>query len=267
MDQVIITLEDNIMAHTHKKDLEEYIFTRPEMAKLLGISTNALRMRMKKGRCDLEYMFNGQKFLFKRPRDITVHRPPQKSHEKTLRDYDRKVQERIFPKRYNRGSTHKEHGGEKPYKGKYDQQSFKHHNELKLLNSLNQKYKNDAQRMEFENMNEEALKEADKRAKEKVNKIHGTYHGRPKYGGMIYGASKWYLNPYDWDAPDLPDTSFNITGGRFNGYGNSEQMPEEKTPVSYYWNDPQPKDPGADYKPGQFKHLDEAIKNSKNGKG
>ncbi len=87
------------MAHTHKKDLEEYIFTRPEMAKLLGISTNALRMRMKKGRCDLEYRFNGQKFLFKRPRDITVHRPPQKSHEKTLRDYDRKVQERIFPKR------------------------------------------------------------------------------------------------------------------------------------------------------------------------
>ena len=54
------------MAHTHKKDLEEYIFTRPEMAKLLGISTNALRMRMKKGRCDLEYRFNGQKFLFKK---------------------------------------------------------------------------------------------------------------------------------------------------------------------------------------------------------
>ena len=213
MDQVIITLEDNIMAHTHKKDLEEYIFTRPEMAKLLGISTNALRMRMKKGRCDLEYKFNGQKFLFKRPRDITVHRPPQKSHEKTLRDYDRKVQERIFPKRYNRGSTHKEHGGEKPYKGKYDQQSFKHHNELKLLNSLNQKYKNDAQRMEFENMNEEALKEADKRAKEKVNKIHGTYHGRPKYGGMVYGSSDWYNNKYDIDAPELPSGSFHI-GGR-----------------------------------------------------
>ena len=63
------------MAHTHKKDLEEYIFTRPEMAKLLGISTNALRMRMKKGRCDLEYMFNGQKFLFKRPRVLDMNGP------------------------------------------------------------------------------------------------------------------------------------------------------------------------------------------------
>ena len=266
MDQVIITLEDNIMAHTHKKDLEEYIFTRPEMAKLLGISTNALRMRMKKGRCDLEYRFNGQKFLFKRPRDITVHRPPQKSHEKTLRDYDRKVQERKFPKRYNRGSTHKEHGGEKPYKGKYDQQSFKHHNELKLLNSLQGKYKNDGQRREFENMNEEALKEADKRARDKLNRIHGTYHGRPKYGGMIYGSSKWYLNPYDWDAPKLPDTSFHIGGrpyGEMVGYGNDTK---EKQKIEYTWYQPRAKDPGEDYKPGRFKHLDEAIKNSKDNK-
>ena len=65
------------MAHTYKKDLEEYIFTRPEMAKLLGISTNALRMRMKKGKCDLEYRFDGKKFFFKRPRDIIVARPPK----------------------------------------------------------------------------------------------------------------------------------------------------------------------------------------------
>ena len=170
------------MAHTYKKDLEEYIFTRPEMAKLLGISTNALRMRMKKGKCDLEYRFDGKKFFFKRPRDIIVARPPkisQSSHEKSLRDYDRKVQ-----KRYNRGSTHKEHGGEKPYKGKYDQQSFKHHNELKLLNSLQGKYKNDGQRREFEAMNEEALKEAAKRAKSRAvfnvpeNPRPGRFRGR-----------------------------------------------------------------------------------------
>ena len=182
------------MAHTHKKDLEEYIFTRPEMAKLLGISTNALRMRMKKGKCDLEYRFDGKKFFFKRPRDIIVARPPkisQSSHEKSLRDYDRKVQ-----KRYNRGSTHKEHGGEKPYKGKYDQQSFKHHNELKLLNSLQGKYKNDGQRREFEAMNEEALKEADKRAKSRAvfnvpeNPRPGRLRGRlkgeqPHYGNFL----------------------------------------------------------------------------------
>ena len=76
-----------------QKELDEYIFTRPEMAKLLGISTNALRMRMRKGKCDLEYRFDGNQFKFKRPpRDrvntmIADH--PQTSHEKSLRDYDR----------------------------------------------------------------------------------------------------------------------------------------------------------------------------------
>lgn len=73
-----------------QKDLNQYIFSRPEMARLLGISTNALRMRMKKGKCDLDYRFDGKKFLFKRPSAIKVHRPPldppKNSHEKTLRD-------------------------------------------------------------------------------------------------------------------------------------------------------------------------------------
>ena len=101
-----------------QKDLDQYIFKRPEMAKLLGISTNALRCRMRKGKCDLKYRFDGQKFLFKRPLADMVNRPPktpkEDSHEKTLRNYDRKVQ-----KRYHRGSTHKEHGGEPVRKGKY----------------------------------------------------------------------------------------------------------------------------------------------------
>ena len=245
-----------------QKDLDQYIFTRPEMARLLNISTNALRMRMKKGKCDLEYRFNGQKFLFKRPRADKVNGPPktpkEDSHEKTLRDYDRKVQ-----KRYHRGSTHKEHGGEPSHKGKYTQQSFKHHNELKLLNSLQGKYQNDAQRREFEAMNDEALKEADKRAKSKAE-ASNTYHGRPKYGGMIYGYSaKQWERPYDLDGTRPPSSSFNITGKAFCGYGNSEQMPEEKEEVAYIWNEPKIKDPGADYKPGRFKHLDEAIRNTR----
>ena len=73
-----------------QKDLDQYIFKRPEMARLLNISTNALRMRMKKGKCDLDYRFDGKKFLFKRPRADMVNGPPldppKTSHEKTLRD-------------------------------------------------------------------------------------------------------------------------------------------------------------------------------------
>jgi len=245
-----------------QKDLDQYIFTRPEMARLLNISTNALWMRMRKGKCDLEYRFDGKNFMFKRPSADKVPGPPKTpkegSHEKTLRDYDRKVQNRI-----NRGATHENHGGGPIRKGKYTQSSFKYHNEMKILNSLQGKYQNDAQRREFEAMNEEALKEADKRAKTKAE-ASNTYHGRPKYGGMIYGYSaKQWERPYDLDGTRPPSSSFNITGKRFCGYGNSEQMPEEKQEVIYTWDQPRVKDPSADYKPGRFKHLDEAIKNTR----
>jgi len=262
------------VAHTYKKDVEEYIFTRPEMAKLLGISTNALRCRMRKGKCDLEYRFDGKNFLFKRPRDIKPHGPsrntPKTTHEKSLEDYDRKVQKRLFPKRYDRGSTHREHGGKPSRKGKYSQQSFKQHNELKLLNSLQGKYQNDAQRREFEAMNEEALKEADKRAKKKADSFLNDYHGRPKYGGMIRGYSQpYYELPYELDREPPPSSSFHIGGkpyGEQEGYGNYAPSEEEKQKPIITWDEPVIKDPGADYKPGKFKHLDEAIKNSKDNK-
>ena len=113
-----------------QKDLDQSIFKRPEMARLLGISTNALRMRMRKGKCDLEYRFDGKNFMFKRPSADKVPGPPkttrEDSHEKSLREYDRRVQKRV-----NRGSTHENHGGGPIRKGKYTQQSFKCHNEMK----------------------------------------------------------------------------------------------------------------------------------------
>jgi len=247
-----------------QKDLDQYIFKRPEMARLLNISTNALRMRMRKGKCDLEYRFDGKNFMFKRPRADKVNGPPkttkEDSHEKTLRDYDRKVQ-----KRYNRGSTHGNHGGEPVRKGKYTQQSFKYHNEMKILNSLQGKYQNDAQRREFEAMNEEALKEADKRGKARAEKASNIYHGRPKYGGMITGPygtqnhTQWD-RPYDLDNPKPPNTSFHITGKPYYEIGTNE---EEKEEITYTWDRPTTKDLEADYKPGRFKHLDEAIRNTK----
>ena len=254
------------MTSKGKQDLDEYIFARPEMSKLLGISTNALRCRMRKGRCDLEYRFDGKKFMFKRPRadrlpgplKSTPKLPLETSHDKTLREYDRRVQ-----KRYQRGggSTHADHGGKPSRKGKYTQQSFKHHNELKLLNSLQGKYQNDAQRREFENMNEEALKEADRRARKKAEIPLGQYHDRPKYGGMIRGYSgpQWD-RPYDLDNPKPPTTSFHITG---KPYGELGARTEKKEKIEYTWYEPRRVDPGADYKPGKFKHLDEAIRNTK----
>ncbi len=85
------------------------------MARLLGITENALKHRMRRGGGGLDYRLFGNKYLFKRPGANIVNGPPlatpKTTHEKTLEDYDRKVQKRLFPKRYDRGATHEEHGG------------------------------------------------------------------------------------------------------------------------------------------------------------
>ena len=237
-----------------KQELDQYIFTRPEMAKLLGISTNALRCRMRKGKCDLEYRFDGNQFKFKRPDKDRVNTmmpdPPKTTHEKTLRDYDRKVQ-----KRYNRGNTHKG-------KGNYPNEVFRLQNEMKILNSINGRFKSEEHRKQFEKLNDNALEKIDNDVrKENERKASNTYHGRPKYGGMVRGYSgpQWE-RPYDLDGVRPPSSSFHITGKPYYELGTKE---EEKEEITYTWDEPRVKDLEADYKPGRFKHLDEAIKNTR----
>ena len=58
-------------------DLDEFILTRKEIGKLLGISPNAVRMRARNGNQDnLEYRNIGGKILYKRPRANQDIRPP-----------------------------------------------------------------------------------------------------------------------------------------------------------------------------------------------
>jgi hypothetical protein len=221
---------------TGQEELDEYIFTRPEMAQLLGISTNALRMRMRKGRCDLDYRFDGTQFKFKRPVRDRVNTmmgdQPKTSHEKSLRDYDRKVQ-----KRYNRGATHKG-------KGKYTEDVFKLQNEMKIMNHIKGKFRSEAHRKEFEKLNEEGLKIAQDNLRKKEQKSLGTYQGRPKYGGMIRGYSKsfWDL-PYDLDSPRPPNTSFHIGGKPYSeliGKNYKEKEPVEIDPRDFSPDDREP---------------------------
>jgi hypothetical protein len=237
-----------------QQDLDQYIFTRPEMAKLLGISTNALRCRMRKGKCDLEYRFDGNQFKFKRlPKDrvnTMMADHPKTPHEKEIHDYNNKVQ-----KKYNRGATHKG-------KANYPNNAFELHNQMKILNSINGKFKSEEHRKRFENLNDKALEKIDKDIqKENERRAEPKYHSRPKYGGMVYGYSaKQWDRPYDLDRRPRPNGSFHITGKPYYELGKRE---EEKEEITYTWDEPRSKDTGADYKPGRFKHLDEAIRNSK----
>ncbi len=52
----------------------------------------------------------------------------------------------------------------------------------------------------------------------------------------------------------------------FRGYGYSEPAHEEKEEIIYTWSEPKIKDPGAEYKEGNFPKIDEAIRNAKRGK-
>ena len=203
-----------------QSELEEYIFTRPEMSKLLGISTNALRMRMRKGRCNLEYRFDGKQFLFKRPDKERVTSMmqdlPRTSHEKALYDYNTKVQ-----KRYNRGATHKG-------KGNYPNEVFKLQNEMKIMNHIQGKFKSEAHRKEFEKLNEEGLKIAQENLRKKEQKSLGEYKNRPKYGGMVrgYSSPQWDL-PYDMDRRRPPVSSFHLGGKPYSDLVGKNHEEEE----------------------------------------
>ena len=235
---------------TAQKDLDEYIFTRPEMAKLLNISTNALRMRMRKGKCDLEYRFDGKQFKFKRPvqdRVITMnadHPTSQPSQKKKI---------------INRGATHR---GE----GKYPNEAFKRHNQMKIMNSIQGKFKSESHRKEFEKLNEIALKETNERVQNQENKkIKEMYTNPSKYGGMLRGAKaiiddKYHAKKYrQWKAgtETSHDTSFKF--GNFRGY--------ETNPIDDGSVEIDPRDiPRDDSEPEFSSKIEESIWRLKNKK-
>ena len=58
---------------------EEYIFTRSEFAKMLGVTPNAVRMKMRRGHFAEESKYIKNKWMFKRPRPNQVVRPSRLS--------------------------------------------------------------------------------------------------------------------------------------------------------------------------------------------
>ena len=164
---------------------DAYKFTRPEYAQFLGISVNALRMKMRRGYFSGEYVIKNGKYLFKRPRPEHDVRPPS----------DHLVPVTNIKRSRNRGS-HKEGNT-----SNYTNEAFRMHNEMKMLNKLNGKFKSEEHRKRFEQLNDAALKkidadiakEEDKKFKKQVSRdpgamSHGYRPGVPapsKYGSML----------------------------------------------------------------------------------
>ena len=96
-----------------KTDEHLYTMSRSEFAKSIGKSRDAVKIGMRRGQYKDDYIFNGTKYLFK-PREA-------------VRDLQDVLPGTKVLKRPNRGNH---------FKGKYPNDSFRKHNELKMLAKL-----------------------------------------------------------------------------------------------------------------------------------
>ena len=93
---------------------EEYKFTRPEFAMFIGISTNALRMRMRRGGFGDMYVIKNGKYLFKRPGPLQDKRPLV-DHVAAPEGTTKRIRNR---------------GAHKDGTAKYTSEAFRRHNEM-----------------------------------------------------------------------------------------------------------------------------------------
>ena len=128
-----------------QKELDQFYLTRAEYANELGKTPNAVRMMMRHGKLTGEYRFDGSKYIFrssKRPRENYDNDHPVKVKLTT-------------PKKINRGNH---------FKADYPNEAFRLHNQYKkeqaILNKIQGKFKSEAHRIEYEKLNDEALKKS-----------------------------------------------------------------------------------------------------------
>ena len=228
--------------------LEQFTLTRSEMAESLGISTNALKCRMRKGNTEgLDFRHDGKKFLFKRLRgnqvgQTPVIRPKGRWHEGNKK---KKNEPR-------RGVTHI---GE----AKYPNEAFRKHNELKILNRITK----EVPQYVLDKINPRLLSLARKQHDDDLEKAQGVFKEPKYYGGMNQRNNRRYTQSYLTDDQQREDTSFKPNKNYDYYEINSSEDRRDTRPTEYTWSEPKVKEPGADYKPGKFKFLDEAISKAK----
>ena len=230
----------------HQKMLAEYELTSKQMAEALGISTNALRCRLKRGNSDeLEFRIVEGKKLFKRLRgnqgDKTTSsiRPPGRWNSQNKKK-----------KEPRRGVTHI---GE----AKYPNEAFRKHNELKILNRISK----EVPQYVLNKINPRLLSMAQEQHKEDLEKASGKFTEPKYYGGLNKNNNNRYTNSYLRDTE--VNTGFNPLKN-YDYYNATSETKEDTRPTEYIIpREPRVREPGSDYKPGKFKHLDDAISKAK----
>ena len=243
---------------------EHYKFIRSEYAQFLGISKNALRMRMRHGKYGSEYVIKNGNYLFKRPRAIKV--------QETIPGQSFKTPAAAAKKKYNRGATHK---GE----AKYTNEAFKRYNEVRALNkiqrNLGDEYTNEINDEVIKIAQERVIKKKDNIIKQLADAPMKTLEPVPygvdttpvKYGNMLnakgikavddrhhqFLGRKWLYNS------GQPQRGSSIFFGNFNGEAAENDGSVEIDPRDFPPDDKEPdfKSPGG---------IDESIWRLKNNK-
>ena len=114
----------NVTLNMNKKNINPFDLSRTEYAELLGISPNAVRMRLRHGKLEGEYIFENGRYNFRAPQRERVYIGQDHPNLTTTK---RKI---------NRGNH---------YKANYPNEAFRKHNEAKMLAKLKHNVDEDIQ--------------------------------------------------------------------------------------------------------------------------
>ena len=128
-----------------KQNINPFDLSRSEYAELLGISPNAVRMRMRHGKLEGEYEFRNGKYFFRAPLPLRGNMVDNHGQKTTLK------------KIYRRGNH---------FKANYPNEAFRKHNEVKMLAKL--KYSVD---QDVQDLMPEAIEIAKNKKRERLQEV------------------------------------------------------------------------------------------------
>jgi hypothetical protein len=189
-----------------QEELDQFTLTRSEYAKELGITPNAVRMRMRHGKLTGEFRFDGSKYIFR------SSKRPGENYEN-----DHPIIKKLTTKKskkINRGNH---------FKADYPNEAFRLYNERKkeqaILNKIQGKFKSEAHRLEYEKLNDEALKKSLENTEKKHREAFSQMRSYPTYDREDYMPPAPIRKPfrgYD-NFCDYDDGSIEIDVSRYSG--------------------------------------------------
>ena len=168
----LVTLNFKTMEN---KKTNPFDLSRKEYAELLGITPNAVRMRLRHGKLEGEYIFENGKYFFRAPEATRANIGLTTGQKTTLK------------KIYRRGNHHK---------ANYPNEAFRKHNEMKMLAKL--KYNVDD---EVQNLMPEAVEIAKQKKRERLQSAMNQKPLLKNYSSGIINESNKGYGTHEYFSP------------------------------------------------------------------